>query len=199
MKQVKLPSFQVEERLQKAGMAIFTPQEFSRLFAYSPTQTKYFLETYTRRGLFLRLKQGLYGLRRHLPPEEEIANRLYRPSYLSFEYALAKHAILPEMVYTITSVTTKPTRTFAVGEKTFAYLKIKRAAYAGYTPVKVGGRTVLLAEPEKALVDYLYFVALGKKSLSDRLNISPLNKQKIREYAAAYAHPRLDSLITTLC
>lgn len=199
MKRIKLQPFQVEERLQEAKMALFTPQDYSRLFSSSPTQTKYLLETYTKRGLFVRLKQGLYALRRHLPSEEAMANYLYRPSYLSFEYALARHNIMSEMVYTITSATTKPTRTFTAREKTFSYFKIKRAAYTGYLPVKIGDRTVLLAEPEKALVDYLYFVALGKKSLSDRLNISHLDKKKIREYAALYTHARLDSLVTTLC
>lgn len=198
MKQSKLQLVDVEDRLSKAGMALFTPQDFSRFFGSSSTRTKYFLETYTKRGLFVRLKQGLYGLRRHLPREEEIANLLYRPSYISFEYALARHNIMPEMVYTITSATTKPTRTFTVGEKTFAYFKIKRVAYTGYAPVKLGNRTVLLAEPEKALVDYLYFVALGRKSLSDRLNISNLDRKKITKYARLYGHPRLMSLIATL-
>lgn len=128
-------------------------------------------------------------------PEEEIANRLYRPSYISFEYAMATYNILLEMPYSVTSATTKPTRTFTVGGKTFSYFTIKREAFTGYTPLKRAGRTVLIAEPEKALVDYLYFVSLGKKPRNDRLNTASLDKQKILHYARLYQRTGLDQLL----
>ena len=147
----------VREELLKRGVGIFTPQDFQRIFRTTDSRTKYFLEEYTKGGLFLRLKKGLYMLRTDPLPEEEIANRLYRPSYISLEYAMATYNLLLEMPYSITSATTKPTRTFTVGEKTFSYSTIKREAFIGYTPVKRAGRTILIAQPEKALVDYLYF------------------------------------------
>jgi predicted transcriptional regulator of viral defense system len=173
----------------------FTPQDFQRIFGADRLRTKYFLEEQTRSGLFLRLKNGLYALKTDLPPEEEIANCLYRPSYLSFEYALAAYNILPEMPYTVTSATTKPTRTFAVGERTFSYLTIQRAAYAGYAPVRRRERTVLIADPEKALVDYLYFVSLGRKTGNDRLDTAGLDRQKALDYAGLYHRASLDRLV----
>ena len=61
------------------------------------------------------------------PAEEaEIANRLYQPSYLSFEYALAFYNLLPEMPYGVTSATTKPTRNFIINGLGFNYLTIKK-------------------------------------------------------------------------
>jgi predicted transcriptional regulator of viral defense system len=130
-----------------------------------------------------------------MPSEEEIANRLYRPSYLSFEYALAFHNILPEMPYDITSATTISSRSFTISSKTFSFFKIKIKAYTGYGLNKIGEKYFLIAEPEKALVDYLYFVALGKKPLNERLNLENLNKRKIMEYAALFDRPRLNKLI----
>ncbi len=185
----------VREELLQKGVGIFTPQDFQRIFRANQFRTKYFLKEYTRGGLFLRLKNGLYTLKTDPPPEEEIANRLYRPSYISFEYALATYNVLLEMPYSITSATTKPTRTFAVGAKTFSYFTIKREAFAGYVPAKRAGRTVLLAEPEKALVDYLYFVSLGHKPRNDRLNTASLDKQKVLYYASLYQRPGLDQLV----
>ena len=177
-------------------MQIFTPEEFKRLFKTPSPRTKYFLEEESKRGLFLRLKKGLYALKTDIPGEEEIANKLYGPSYISFEYALAFYNILPEMVYTVSSATTKPTRIFTTPDnKVFTYFKIKKEAYTGYQITRIDSRSFLIAEPEKALVDYLYFVALGKKPYNDRLDTSSLNKEKIFMYARFYKRAKLKELI----
>ena len=193
-----LKPFFVREELINHHVTMFTPREFRRIFRTPAYTTKYFLEEYTKRGLFLRLKKGLYALRTDLPPEEEIANRLYRPSYVSFEYALAAYNILPEMPYSVTSATTKPTRTFTLGERTFSYFTIKRAAFTGYSPSQRGGRTVLMAEPEKALVDYLYFVCLGKKTPNERLNMARLDQDKAMRYARLYQRESLSKLVAEM-
>ncbi len=185
----------VRQELLSKKVALFTPQDFQRIFHTNRFQTKYFLEEYTRAGLFWRLKKGLYTLKTDPPPEEEIANLLYRPSYLSFEYALAAYNILPEMPYVITSATTKPTRIFEIEEKAYSYFTIKRQAFLGYLPVKRAGRTILLAEPEKAVVDYLYFVSLGKKPANERLYLVDLDKQKTFHYSSLYQRPGLDKLL----
>ena len=146
----------------------------------------------------MRLKKGLYGLKTDLPSEEELANRLYQPSYISFEYALASYNILPEMTYSVTSASTKPTRTFMVDDKVFSYFTIKKEAYTGYILIKREGKSFLMAQPEKALVDYLYFVVLGKKPNNDRLNVSSLQKEKLFEYAALYEREKLTNLVEEL-
>ncbi|MDI6770469.1 MAG: hypothetical protein QMD04_12460 [Anaerolineales bacterium] len=185
----------VREELIRRKVGVFTPQDFRRIFRTTDSKTKYFLEEYTKGGLFARLKNGLYVLKTDPPPEEEIANLIYRPSYISFEYALATYDILPEMPYSVTSATTKPTRTFAMGSRTFSYYTIKRKAFTGYTPTKRGERTILIAEPEKAFVDYIYFVSLGKRARNDRLNTAALDKQKVLHYASRYQRAGLDKMI----
>lgn len=193
-----LKPFLVRAELLNRNLRVFTGREFGRVFRTTPDQTKYFLEEHCKDGLFLRLKRGLYALQDPLPSEEELANILYRPSYVSFEYALATYHILPEMVYAVTSATSKATRTFNVADKPFSYLTIKQEAFTGYQPVKRDGRTILMAEPEKALVDYLYFVALGKKPSNDRFTLSALNRQKMESYATLFARPKLVQLIREL-
>lgn len=186
----------VREELLKLGIYTFTPEDFERLFKTPSYKTKYFLEKESKTGLFLRLKKGLYTLKTDIPSEEEIANKLYKPSYISFEYALAFYNILPEMVYAVSSATTKPTRMFTISEyKVFTYFKIKNEAYTGYKFTRVGNRSFLIAEPEKAFVDYLYFVALGKKPFNDRLYTSSLNKDKVIAYAHLYNRSKLNKLI----
>ena len=193
-----LKPFTVREKLRQTGLLLFTPAEFELVFKVSSVKAKYFLEAETRRGFLLRLKKGLYTLATDLPGEEQIANRLYKPSYLSFEYALAYHNILPEMTYTVTSATTKPTRNFTVDSKVFSFLTIKTEAYTGYRLVKNEKGSFLLAEPEKALIDYLYFVTLGKKTVNDRLRTKELKKEKLLFYAKLYQRKKLDRLIREL-
>ena len=201
MKQKNLSALSVRKELLSRKVSIFTPQEFQRIFRSSHPQTKYFLETYAKQGMFTRLKPGLYVFDDRMPSGEEIANALYQPSYISFEYALARYGIIPEIVYALTSATTKPTRAFAVADIGFEYFKIKRQAFIGYGLAQDGRdrtRSVLMAEPEKAVADYLYFVSLGKRALNDRMTIKGLNRKKITRYAKLFGRPGLMQLVQKL-
>lgn len=190
----------VREELLKRKIRIFTNLEFARIFGLSKDQTEYNLRELTREGLLTRLKKGFYMLKTDPPLEEEVANALYKPSYLSFEYALAYYNIIPEMVYQITSATTKPTRLFTVGHYSYSYYTVKPQVYTGYILSQRGERRFYIAEPEKALVDYLYIISLGQralaggKSLNDRLEIKSLSKDKIHLYSRLYNWPKLDKL-----
>lgn len=183
--------------LQK-NLRLFNRNEFGRLFPVSRDKLKYFLEEQTKKNLFSRLKNGLYMLKTDPADETEIANKLYQPSYLSFEYVLAAGGILPEMPYAVTSATTKPTRIFTYNGKAYIYQCLKQAAFTGYRPVKQGGGVVFIANPEKALADYLYFVVLGKKSFNDRLDLAKINRGKLLVYCRLFNRKKLMRLAETL-
>ncbi|MBI5358782.1 hypothetical protein HZB69_04125 [Candidatus Amesbacteria bacterium] len=179
-----LKPLQIQETLNEARIKFLTPDLFMRIFGISASKAKYYIESQTQTGLFIRLKKGLYTLKTSLPTEEEMANAIYKPSYLSFEYALAHYGLLPEMVYIITSATTKPTRLFQTQDMHFSFRTIKKQAYTGYVLKKTEKKSFLIAEPEKALADYIYFLAQGKVADNDRLfsNVSKINKTKVLEY-----------------
>lgn len=50
-----------------------------------------------------------------------IANHLWGPSYISLETALAYWGLIPERVFEISSVTTKPTKTYDTKAGRFSY------------------------------------------------------------------------------
>lgn len=187
--------------LLKRKIRIFTSSQFALLFRLSKPQAKYFLDKFVEEELLTRLKRGLYSLRTDPPSEWEIANALYRPSYISFDYALAYYNLIPEMVYEVTSATTKPTRLFTTKTLAFGYYTIKTEAFAGYTLKQDEERRFYIAEPEKAMIDYLYALTLGqrgllgKRTINDRLHIAGLNKEKIRMYAKLFAWPQLNALV----
>jgi predicted transcriptional regulator of viral defense system len=133
------------------------------------------------------------------PPDIFIANKLYQPSYLSFEYALSYYHIIPEVVYTVTSATVKPTREFEVLGHLFSYSKIQSKAFRGYVPKKIDNYTVLLAVPEKALADCLYFVVLKKTSLNERMDVSGLNRKLFLKYVKLFGNKKLVLLARKIC
>src|SRR3989339_885264 len=177
----KLKPIYVQQYLQAKGVRLFSPSDFQRVFGVSLRATQEFIKDHCD-NLFLKVRNGLYALRIDQPRDEVVANRLYAPSYISFEYALARYGIIPESVYTVTSATTRITREFIVNGKSFTYSRIKRQAYQGYKMEKKEGTTILIAEPEKALADYLYFVDLKRKPLNERLDVRRLKKKTAAGY-----------------
>lgn len=194
----KLDRIKVQEKLKNSGLMIFTPREFYDVFCISPKTGSVFISRNLKSGLFLKLRNNYYMLKDSHPSLYSIANKLYQPSYISLESALSYYGIIPEVVYTVTSVTTKPTREFTTPKSVFSYQRIKKSVFAGYSPVVLEGNVVLLAEPEKALADYLYFVDLKKISLNDRLNLKGVHKGKLLKFIRSFNRKSLLKKITEI-
>lgn len=112
-----------------------------------------------RKGVIIRVKKGLYvfgdDYRRKPYSRELLANLIYGPSYLSLEYALHYHGLIPERVEAMTSVTCGRSRTFATPVGLFVYRMIPMDAFrTGMDRMELeDGRSFLIAVPEKALTD----------------------------------------------
>jgi predicted transcriptional regulator of viral defense system len=116
------------------------------------------LKNWVNKGYLIMLRRGLYilsDLKSKIDPMMA-ASKLYFPSYISLEYALGYYDIIPEIVFTVTSVTTRKTKKFKTGIGYFSYQKIKKEAFGGFETVKQDGIAFNLALPEKALVDFFY-------------------------------------------
>lgn len=190
----KLKPVIVGQKLKGKGVRLFSSEEFRRIFNVTRRAAQEFIKDHSR-DLFLKLRNGLYALRTDPPHDLEIANRLYEPSYVSFEYALAHYRLIPETVYSVTSATAKITREFLVHGKSFEYSRIKKEAYTGYRLLSVDTAKVLMATPEKALVDYCYFVDLRLKSLNERLRAHKLNAKEVFRYARLFNRPGVLRLV----
>lgn len=192
----KLNPYNVVKKLKEKKLNIFTPLEFRRVFNVSPYAVQWFIKTHTKKGLFVKLRSGLYILADYPPNHYLIANRLCQPSYISFDTALSFYGIIPETVYTFTSATVKTTREFKVEDIRFIYHKLKKTVFTGYKSVKYFDNTILIAEPEKALADYLYFVALKKRGLHyERLNLKKIKKIKLLNYIKLFKQSEMIKLV----
>jgi len=156
---------------------------------------KKMISRWSEKGWIHPLKRGLYELsypRDLTIPDLYIANKLYSPSYVSLETALSNYSIIPEVSMAVTSLTTKPTRRFKNEHGLFIYRTVKADAFMGYYVEKNGALDILMAEPEKALVDYLYFKKYRNKEFNlkderiDKDRVSRLSKTKLNRYAKLY-------------
>ncbi len=103
-----------------------------------------------------------------------IANRIYAPSYVSLESALAYYRLIPEGVYTVTSATTLPTKSFETIVGRFSYRHLRPALFFGYRLATVRGQQIKIAEPEKVILDYLYL----NSSLESRTDMESMRINK---------------------
>ncbi len=188
----------VERDLRQKGVTLFSPQDMRHLVGASELSARFLITRAVKRGEVVKLRRELYALPDSPPPDLELANRLYAPSYVSFEYALAYYHLIPEAVYEITSATSRASRQFTGLGKIFSYRRLKPTAFTGYQPEKIGGRVILLAEPEKAVLDCLYFVSLHRLTLPERLDISTLRRPRLHALAELYKRPELTELVNTL-
>ena len=165
-----------------------------QIYAWRPDFDKNNISYWSKKGLIIKLRNGFY-----LFPEYKtrsgfefyVANKIYRPSYISLHSALAFYGMIPESVVQITSVTSRKTASFsnAVGE--FSYKTVKPDLMFGYDvkPI-VEGHSFFLAKPEKALIDLLYLYPFyNTKSEIEELRLdmdfihNDLNINLLKEYS----------------
>ncbi len=111
-----------------------------------------------RKGVIVRVKKGLYifGEDYRLRPysRELLANLIFGPSFLSLDYALFHHGIIPERVEQLTSVTTGRAREFTTPVGTFVYRPTPKGSFhLGMNKLDRGEISFLIASPERALAD----------------------------------------------
>src|SRR3989338_7321180 len=178
-------------KIKEKKLYIFSANDIRALFGVSAVAASALLHRYKKQGFVLQIKRGLYVLSDVLPPDVYVANKIYSPSYVSLEFALSYHGIIPETVYEITSVTTKTTRQFETLGKVFSYRKIKKTAYTGYEIQKQQGLSFYIADAEKAFVDANYLRLKNKQKPISRFNKEKLNPERSLRYAKLFDNTKL--------
>lgn len=166
-----------------------------RFLSRSKVAVTFLIHRLKKQGYVQSVKRGLYKLSDESVPDLYLANKLYEPSYISLEFALSYHRVIPETVYEITSVTPKATRRFETLGKIYSYHKIKKTAFTGYTIEKQKWFSFQIADPEKAFVDSNYFRMLGGLKPISRYNKEKINLAKALRYASLLGNKKLISII----
>jgi len=184
-----------ERQMKKKGIKLFTPLDVERFLGRSKVAVTFLLHRLKKQGYVQSVKRGLYKFSDESIPDLYLANRLYEPSYISLEFALSYHRVIPETVYAITSVTPKTTRQFEVLGRIYSYRKIKKSAFTGYRIEKQKGFSFQIADPEKAFVDINYLRMLGKLKPLSRYHKERIDPAKALRYSLLFGNKKLISII----
>lgn len=176
-------------------LPVFTIDALKNQFNKNPLPLiKYKLKT----GKIMKLKKGFYVSAEFVKKIkyqgrfeaylEYLATKLLCPSYLSLEYALNKYAILSEMPFALTLVTTKTPRTIQSQLAVLSYTNIKKDLFTGFDYIIIAGFEIKQASKAKALFDFLYLKkrmlkVINKQILESlRLNLGEMQGRDWQEF-----------------
>ncbi len=182
-----------------------------QLKEYASPRSK--LTTMIQSGELIKIRRGLY-----IPGDNKIysiktlANKIYGPSYISFESALEFHGIIPERVVKITSAVYNKNKdkTFHTPVGTFIYRYVNPRTYShGLIRISDNNSPFLIATKEKALCDTLSKIS-GIETVSeledllendlriDREVLNSLSGSDIKFYESLYRKKIITLLNTYL-
>lgn len=183
--------------LQKNNLSLFTLTDFAKLFKIENRETLYKkIQRLEEKEIIKKLIKGKYLFLFNKPDDFTVANFLYQPSYISLESALSFHSLITGFPYQITSITTKKAKLYAFDQKSFQYAQIKPDYFWGFEKKE----NFLIAEKEKALLDYVYLVFKGwriltKKDLRSDFDLSQINKEKFITYLKLFKNKQFINFI----
>jgi predicted transcriptional regulator of viral defense system len=172
------------QHLSHQGQDFHTLSALQRLSGLRKEATRKAMLRLEKKGYVTRVGPKLYANRLGHPTLEELAMILIPPCYISFESALEHYGILSQVppVLTCASTSRSESRQTPLGDILFH--RLRSTLFFGY---RTEGN-VLWAEPEKALLDWLYIrrKRYGVSPPLDELNWEPLDVERLRDWATHY-------------
>lgn len=169
---------------------VFTLNDIAMLVGESDfNRINKMINYYVGKGKLLRPRKGIYVKAGYNP--EELACKLYTPSYISLEYVLQEAGVIFQYDSRFTTVSYL-SRTVEIEENTYTYRKIK-----GEIMVDMKGITrnsnINKATAERAFLDLLY---LNGETYFDNLN--PINESQVYKLLPIYSSKALTSRVNKI-
>jgi predicted transcriptional regulator of viral defense system len=173
---------QLMQKVEASGKGIFTINELRMLFpedAYIKTSIKRMLDC----GELIQVVRGVYAVHPESLNVNKIATQLYYPSYISFESALAQYGIINQGPIGLTLATSRHSKLLSIAGVECNYSKLKTSLFFGFDLID----TTYTASPEKAVLDELYLISMGKrKTGTSEWYLDDLDREKLKRFAKAY-------------
>jgi predicted transcriptional regulator of viral defense system len=180
------------QQLGKQGGSILTLQALSLTSGLRQESTRKALRRLEMKGYVKRLGKTLYANSLFPPTLEEVAMILGRPCYISFESGLERHGLIAQMPLVLTCASTVESgrRETYLGEIVFH--RLLPSLFFGYTATD----GILCAEPEKALLDFVYISLKTRGGLVplDEFAWARLDYSRLEVWAQRYPHSVTDRL-----
>lgn len=180
--------------LYKEPQTVFSLKEISLLFPeISPPNLKRRLHYFVKVGKINRVRRGIYTKEKY--DLKELANKLYAPSYISFETVLQEEGMIFQY-YKSTYLASYLSRDVAIKSFKFVYRKIKSEILLNREGVEER-ENYFIATTERAFLDTVflfkdyYFDNLGSLDWEKVARIKKIYKSKtlekrVKEYYKIY-------------
>jgi predicted transcriptional regulator of viral defense system len=159
-----------------------------RKYKLSEPSVRNALRRYESKGLVERISTKIYinHFNQHFS-SRDLVNTLRSNSYISLESALVDRGVITQNPSVLTCVTPRYPQTFRSKSVTVVYRKISPDLYWGFEEKSTRYNEYLIAEPEKALLDWVYLTRQeGLPTPLDEINLQFLNTGKLRAYAERF-------------
>ena len=175
------------EAIFKSSRTVFKLRDIGMLTGMQDADNlKSAVSYYAGKGVLRNIRRGIYVKDEYLA--EELACRIYSPSYISLETVLSRAGVVFQYTSVIT-VVSYVSRTIEVDDQAIAYQKIKDAVLVeGKGVIRQGD--VNIAIPERAFLDRLY---LSKNYFFD--NIDSLNREVVEDLLPLYRCKALEKRV----
>jgi predicted transcriptional regulator of viral defense system len=185
---------EITKKLETLGKDYFTMKDMKKVF---PTDRylKISIKRMVDAGVLTSIAHGIYILKPEKLDVEKIATQLYYPSYISFESALSKYGVINQGLYGLTLATIRHSKKMVLGGMDCEFSQLKPDLFFGFDLAN----GTYLAQAEKALLDEVYLMSLGKRKVNtSEWDMDNLNKDKLKKYLAFYP-VTVRNLVTNLC
>lgn len=178
-------------------VSLFSINDAKKVFNIEKDNTLYkLLQRLEKKDIIKRIENGKYLFSFIEVSDFEIANFLTSPSYISLESALSFYGILSQFPYTITSITGKKSKRVIYEDKEYEFMHIRSKYLYGFFKKN----NFLIASPEKALIDELYFMARKLRIISlEELDLTNINKKYLKDISKKYDYIPLKRLVDKIC
>jgi hypothetical protein len=159
-----------------------------RKYKLSEPAVRNALRRYESKDLVERISTKIYinHFNQHFS-SRDLVNMLRPNSYISLESALVDRGVITQNPSVLTCVTPGYPQTFRGKSVIIVYRKISPSLYWGFEEKTTRYNKYLIAEPEKALLDWVYLTRQeGLPTPLDEINLQFLNPSKLRAYAERF-------------
>lgn len=175
-------------RKESLRSSILRSDELARRYGIAEVVVGNALRRQERRGLVEHISRRVYvnKLAHDFSPRELVS--ILRPNaYISLESALAEWGISTQSPSALTCVTTGFPRKFRSSSVQIIYRHIGKNLFWGFEEKRTRHGTYKIAEPEKALLDWVYLQRQeGLPVTLDELSLNAIDRKKLRKYSLKY-------------
>ena len=180
-----------------------------QVYAWQADFDKSNMTRWLKRELLVKLRNGYYSFPEYLKQSDFkylVSNMIYSPSYVSLFTVLAFYGMIPEAIIPVSSVSALKKAKFENSFGTFTYQQISSELMFGYELKPFSGnRSLLFAQPEKALLDLLYLypfyntkMEMEELRLDEDFMQQDFNVERFREYAQRFQSKALNKRLEIL-